>query len=405
MSVETAIASGIAVTLASSYTWDLLKEVLNKKAIDAEYLKNLEDVIDKSLFKKTQSRHQKIKQIIKGYEDDQLALVLGAGVSIEYGLPNWDSLLQNLLLTSFETETEQSADKSIVLAKLFTKLFSPNPLIAARYLRNHFQKGNKDEVSFDRAVRDVLYKYLDKNKQSDTLNEIVQLCVAPGKSHNLDSIINFNYDDLLEIHLSKLGIEIPYRTISQVGQRPAPGELPIYHVHGFLPREGELDGEHQITLSEDIYHKQYNDIYSWNNIVQLNKYRDCVCLFIGLSLTDPNLRRLLDIAKTQRGDSDLVHFAIRKKYDSSSLEESLSRILEKTPDLLDEKSRANLKLDESVKHLVRVMEKFETQDDMSFGISTIWIDDYKEFPIILKSIREKNPNLLNTLNLPNKRLK
>ena len=68
---------------------------------------------------------------------------------------------------------------------------------------------------------------------------------------------------------------------------------------------------------------------------------------------------------------------------------------------MDEKSKAHLKLDGSVGHLVRVMEKFETQDDLSFGISTIWIDEYEEIPIILKSIREKNPNYLKTKKLPN----
>lgn len=401
MSIEAAIG-GMAVSIASNYTWDLLKEVLKKKAIDADYLKNLEDVIDKSLFKKTPTPNQLVSQIIKGYEGEQLVLVLGAGVSVEYGLPNWDSLLQNLLLTSFETETKQASEKSIVLAKLFTKLFSPNPLIAARYLRNHYQGNNKNETEFDRAVRDALYKHFDKKKKSDTLNEIVQLCVAPGKSPNLDSIITFNYDDILETHLSKLGIEIPYKVVSQVGQRPTPGELPIFHVHGFLPREGEVVKENKITLSEDIYHEQYNDTYGWNNMVQLNKYRDCVCLFIGLSLTDPNLRRLLDIARTQRGDTAPVHYSIRKRYDSTTLEKSLSKLLELNPELLDEKSSVHLKLDESVGHLVRVMEKFETQDDLSFGISTIWIDEYEEIPIILKAIREKKPNNIKLKILPNK---
>jgi len=98
-----------------------------------------------------------------------------------------------------------------------------------------------------------------------------------------------------------------------------PNEIGIYHVHGFLPRKDEIKTDNKITLSEDIYHAQYNDIYSWQNLVQLDKYQNCVCLFIGISLTDPNLRRLLDIAKNQRVDKSIVHYNIRKNYDSSVL--------------------------------------------------------------------------------------
>lgn len=373
-----------------------LSDLLIKSAIETKYLKNLEDKIEKSLSGNALTSDQQLAQLIKGYENEQLVLVLGAGISIEYGLPSWDTLLQDLLLTSFETKEKQPANESIVLAKLFTKLFSPNPLIAARYLRNHYQENkNKQENDFDSAVRDSLYKHLNKEKKSQLLNEIVQLCVAPGKSPNLDSIITFNYDNILESHLSKLDVDLPIKIISKVGQRPSPGELTIYHVHGFLPPEGEIGKDSKITLSEDVYHQQYNEIYSWNNMIQLNKYRDNVCLFIGLSLTDPNLRRLLDIAKTQRGDNIPVHFSIRKKYDPTILENNLSRLLEQNPDLLDEQAKANLKLDESIKHMVRVMERFETQDDSSFGISTIWIDEYKEIPTILKSIRTKKSKLPN----------
>ncbi len=374
--------------LMTSLTSNLLKEVLDNNAFDVEYLRNLENVIDKSLFKKLFSFEKQIEELIKGYENEQLVLVLGAGVSIEYGLPSWDSLLQNLLLSSFKAETKVDSVKSMVLSKLFTKLFSPNPLIAARYLRNYY-KDNRVNKTFESDVRDLLYRHLDKKKKSEIFNEIVKLCVAPGKSHNLDSIITFNYDDILEKHLSQLEIDIPFRSIYKVGQRPKPGELPIYHVHGFLPREGKLDDGNKITLSEDVYHEQYNAIYSWNNLVQLNKYSDCMCLFIGLSLTDPNLRRLLDIARIQRGDKKPVHFSIRKRYSSYELEKNLSQLLEQNPELLDEKSKAKLNLKESVKHLVSVMEKFEMQDDLSFGISTIWIDDYDDIPLILKSIREK----------------
>lgn len=85
-------------------------------------------------------------------------------------------------------------------------------------------------------------------------------------------------------------------------------KLKIYHVHGFLPQDGDIGAGNKITLGEFVYHEQYNNIYSWNNIVQINKFRDNTCLFIGTSLTDPTIRRLLDIAKSQKKQKSIIIF-------------------------------------------------------------------------------------------------
>lgn len=144
-------------------------------------------------------------------------------------------------------------------------------------------------MPFDEAVRTAIYDEIDLKKNSNTINEIVNLCVAPGKSPNLDSIITYNYDDLIEYHIKKLKIDVPVKSVFDIGMNPTKKELPIYHVHGFLPQNENLQEHNKVTLSEDVYHQQYSDIYSWNNIVQINKFRDCKCLFIGISFTDPNL--------------------------------------------------------------------------------------------------------------------
>ena len=298
--------------------------------------------------------------------------------------------MQKLLLSSFQKETSSDTEKSLVLAKLFTKIFSPNPLIAARYLRDHYKEISKGDPSgFEKTVRKALYEKLKSNYTSPLFKEIIQLCVAPGKTPNLNSIITYNYDDILERHLKELDIVVPHKSISSVGVKPSIGELPIYHVHGYLPLFGKVAPNSLVTFSEDTYHQQYSAIYSWNNIVQINKFRDSSCLFIGLSLTDPNIRRLLDIANTQRGSSVPQHFSIRKRYDSKTIRDNLNKILSDNPEIFDEKSRVKLQLDETIQILVKVMETFETKDDLSFGINTIWVDDHANTPKILEAIRNK----------------
>ena len=58
--------------------------------------------------------------------------------------------------------------------------------------------------------------------------------------------------------------------------------LPIYHVHGYLPygvKDKEMiDGADTIVLSEDDYFKLYNNSNHWQVAIQLQSFKDDVCL-------------------------------------------------------------------------------------------------------------------------------
>src|SRR5262249_9498146 len=74
-----------------------------------------------------------------------------------------------------------------------------------------------------------------------------------------------------------------------------PRQLPIYHVHGFVPlQDGKGSRLDEIVLSEDQYNRAAQDPYTWSNLVQMQALSQSVGLMIGLSLTDRNLRRILD---------------------------------------------------------------------------------------------------------------
>lgn len=236
-------------------------------------------------------------------------------------------------------------------------------------------------------VRDVLYSTIDKNIDSALLTEIVKICVAPGKSPNLDSIITYNFDDILEYKLEKTEMEIPYKSIFGIGMEIKNGELPIYHVHGYLPESEKLSESNKITFGENNYHQQYSDIYSWNNIVQINKFRENTCVFIGSSLTDPNIRRLLDIALRQKGNKRKHHYIFKKKIDIKYLSEKLKETLN-TPEILNNKNNAGLDFDETIKLLTDIYERFEENDSASFGVQTIWVNEWDEIPKTLKKMRE-----------------
>lgn len=357
-------------------TVEITHELIKKALETFNNSKTKSDFIDKLPESKSLTKQQITNRLIDCYEKEKIVFVLGAGVSMGFGLPDWDTLLQKLMITTIEKEQNVST----VLSKLFTNVFSPSPLIAGRYLQKFYEE---KKISFEEAVRKVLYETIEIERQSYLMDEIVNFCVAPGKSPNLDSIISYNFDDILEQRLSKVGVQVPHKPIFGIGMNPD-GQLPIYHVHGYLQQKGKLTEQNQITFGESIYHKQYIDIYSWNNIVQINKFRDSNCVFIGSSLTDPNIRRLLDIAKKQKGEKEENHFIFKMRHKKESVKIRLRNLLKENQKLLNEKT---LDFDDTVKFLINIIERFEESDTSSFGVRTIWIDEWSEIPEILKIVR------------------
>lgn len=362
----------------ASFWNDLFSKDFDIASLDTS-LKKFNDVASKLKIKKD-DRKTKINELKQFYRKEKLVFVLGAGVSMSYGLPGWDILLQKLMVATLEKDENAST----LLSKLFSKLFNPSPLIAGRYLQKYYESNN---LSFEAGVRDILYQEINRECSSPLMDEIVRYCIAPGKSPNLNSIITYNFDDILEECIKKISLDLPYKSIYGQGLDVDAGELPIYHVHGYLPSEVNLTKENQITFGESIYHKQYVNTYSWNNIVQINKFRENTCLFIGTSLTDPNTRRLLDISNQQRTEKNGSHFIFKLKYKREDVEKSLEILLDQNTDLMDEKIRSELKLHNTVDTLIQTIESFEENDLMSFGIKTVWIDRYSEIPEILKEIR------------------
>jgi len=58
-------------------------------------------------------------------------------------------------------------------------------------LQNYY---DKTPLSFEKAVRKVLYEKIDIKRESKLMDEVISFCVAPGSSPNLNSIITYNFD-------------------------------------------------------------------------------------------------------------------------------------------------------------------------------------------------------------------
>ena len=197
-----------------------------------------------------------------------------------------------------------------------------------------------------------------KGDEPCPLNAIARIC-APRRNHlGVQGIITYNFDDLLEHCLEKMNIQT--NVISCEDDISTPDRLSIFHVHGYLPYQMErCDLNTELIFSEEDYHRVYRDACCWSNLAQLNCLREHTCLFIGCSLTDPNLRRLLDVAG--RTNERPRHFAFLPRNSAAGDGTVNEEALEIYKDI-----------DSSLR------EKYYA----AMGLNIIRVDDFKEIPAL-----------------------
>lgn len=290
------------------------------------------------------------------------SLFLGAGVSTSAGLPGWNELLKKLI-DEAKKDTRFHIDSADFDNIERYPYINYSPLIVARYINEYLN--NKYTNLVDLAdgedlkktkqrylatkIKEILYKK-DKNES----NLLIKALADMIRTKQPESVITYNYDDLLEERLKE--ISVPFVTLVE-DTRSFEFSVPIYHVHGFVGKDTSK-GDNPI-LNEADYHAEYQESYLWANIEQMHALNRSTCFFVGLSMTDPNLRRLLDISK-RMGDDSICHYAFMKK--------------EKLTDcpFAKEKNEENIALYEKMMN--------------NMGVYVIWYDKHDDLPSILRSL-------------------
>ena len=195
-------------------------------------------------------------------------------------------------------------------------------------------------------------------------SELFKAIVAAIKTNKVNQVVTFNYDDLVETALINHGIDV-----HSVFDRThfSGNEFPVYHVHGMIPQFRQIDSTP--VLSEKEYHTLYKESFHWSNVVQLQALSSTTCFFIGLSMNDPNLRRLLDISSNGMG-------TLSK--DTATGRACHYAILERKP------------LNPQAPNAEKDNEHFTLQERMmqDLGINIIWYDygKYDEIPTIIRKL-------------------
>ena len=208
-------------------------------------------------------------------DEQPVTFVVGAGASIESGLPAWTVLVRNLV--------EDVAPRLPVRERrAWVEAIEAEGIIPAAAIARVLSRN-------DRRFRRSLWKRLYGEKgpgqyRPGALAEQVAYFKQIAPQHT--RIVTTNYDDLLEQALRTRGLTVESRTDDE--PEPA-GAACVYHLHGLVDK-GDSDGE-VVPSEEDYVAFQTAGRDRWQDNLMSDLLSSSLCVFVGLSFTDPNIIR------------------------------------------------------------------------------------------------------------------
>jgi hypothetical protein len=224
-----------------------------------------------------------------------ITMFVGAGVSTESELPSWEELVRALLTDADVAKGLSDEDRELWIRGTIAQ----GPLAAAAIARAH----HDDELAFRRALRTALY---GGRPPGDYLPGALAGQIAWLK-HRLGArlhLVTANYDGLLEMALSEEGLP----AVAYVQNRGEPvDKAAVWHLHGRLMRNAadtEWVRVGRLVLTEGDYADSARS--KWPEEFVAQRLEGSLCVFVGLSMTDPNFIRWL----YRYSNSDCKHLAV-----------------------------------------------------------------------------------------------
>ena len=296
-------------------------------------------------------RQESIKDLKNAYKKEKIALVLGAGIDVPLGLPDWNRLLSmcfgmTLAMGAFSQRNYEEVHKQLQSDRMGLQREQIKECIQALVKEGDnrikapisnmaLENGQyflncmdiyKDETSLamknESAVSKSLYKQLIGNclqpvysltekKDGIFLSRILRACAKMVKEGKVTEVVTYNYDTLLETCLEEIEDIHDYMDhVDAESLTDSTGKINIYHVHGCIPTKVKITDKkiaklcgkasEDIVLSENDYYEIEKYPYDWRNVVQAKLLLQNHCLFLGFSGDDYNFRRILKLQPKQK---------------------------------------------------------------------------------------------------------
>lgn len=317
-------------------------------------------------------------------------MALGAGVSYGCGIPAWEALLARLA-------DSLPGEKAALLYRHFKDDDYSLPVIASVLEALYVKK-----KSFTKAIKEQLYKEFPFSKinrknraefiefvkgKNQTLASVASLCTLKDGADSfvpnprIHAIVNTNYDQTLQAYMharyklkreNKFGRKHVIRSIERPSAGSVYGAIPVYYMHGYIRFDKAIDNYHKSAsdlrvLTEQDFFDFFNNPSSLFNYTVLYLLREYPCLFIGMSLKDDNVRRLLHYSKKERRKS---YQKEGEKSDAAEQRSNRHFALLKYPTKKAEGRKKPVRLPELAEATEIALKRL--------GVSVLWLDDFSE---------------------------
>lgn len=262
------------------------------------------------------------RELIQDAQDGGITLVLGAGVSMPRGIPSW------LHLVRWACREAGITSKGIDWLN-DDKCQPPDSMMLRvaleevdHRLRSKARRGKRSDLDGRRGFSELLTRGIYADCKAGATDSLSIVCDAlrvdqARQSRRITRVITLNVDDLLETEVNRgcspdAIVAWPIarahhhpRRVRGANSRPP---VPVYHIHGFLPRDGKRSAEDLLVFSDEQYWASMANPLSIANRVFTHALHDSHCVFVGLSMTDLNINRWLglhahDVAAAKTSDS------------------------------------------------------------------------------------------------------
>lgn len=245
-----------------------------------------------------------LREVREQHRAGRLGFLVGAGLSVPIGLPSWAAFNQALLEQALGRHAPGGAAQSVEISRAYLELLQGQSLAAIDLVRQRVG------AEFHIVLRGAMYEREQLRKFQPTESHYALVRLALDSEPPFPCLHTTNYDDLLEVALKNATGQRP-RAV-HAGRRSLSDGPRVVHLHGYFPFEHPGVAEEKrlaagLVASDLDYHRLSNEHTAWTNRELLSLLDSRSVLIVGMSLTDPNVRRLLAYLSEHKKSHDESH--------------------------------------------------------------------------------------------------
>lgn len=270
-----------------------------------------------------------LEQIAKQMKQGYVSVFAGAGLSVASGYVDWKKLLEPI---SKQLRLNTNVDLTEI----------------AQYYKNKYERQGLNSLVFDE------FEKVPRNNEN-----VEWLAKMPIKEY-----WTTNYDDVIEREIMKQGKNVE-TVIKQEDFKyhDSRRDVVVYKMHG------DKNSPDDVVLTKEDYQNYDSTRGVFTKLLSIELIRKTF-LFIGFSFNDPNLERILSIAKNSlNGRSPQMHYCFMRKV--------------QVIDYLDDKNKL---CNDAIKRYIQDdnYQKLRMEDMAKYGILTILVNDFEQITLMLQ---------------------